>query len=191
MKLILINLLILVSSAAHAELKQSFIEFSGGIPYELSIQNPDKSFAYYRGIGIKTQINYNFSEDKDFGYGVLLGYKYLKLDNTKSGSVSESAIHKGIGAGAFVKYNAFYLGLTYSLMKAEHQSTGTLYALNDFKYQPFSLDVSYTIKHGNVMEIGPAYSYTTADISKDETGLTEDSPYKEHFVWLKVLFFLN
>lgn len=192
MKNLILILALFISNNAFADLRDSFIDASIGYPYDISIENPDGTKAYYDGIGFRTAFNYNFSQTRsEMAYGFTFHYKYLKLDNTKSSSITESAVHKGIGVGVFAKSSGFYLGLNYAIMKASHQSSGAVSALDEFEYNPLTVDISYTVNYGNLVEIGPAISYAFTDLSKKETGLSKDSPYSEQIVWLKILFYMK
>lgn len=192
MRVFLILFLIFLTQKSFAGFKSSFLEVGAGYPFDITVTNPDNTEAYYKGVAFKTQWNYNFEDSRsETGYGISFHYKYLDIENTKKGAVKESGIHKMFGVGVFAKMSNFFLGLNYSLAKASHQSAGSVSALNEFKYNPISVDVSYTVPYGNLLEIGPGYSYTTADLSKDETGLSKDAPYAEQIIWLKLFFYLK
>lgn len=192
MKILIAALIMLTTTSALAELKNSFIDTAIGYPYDNSIENPDGTKAYYDGVAFRTAFNYNFAYSRsDTAYGFTLHYKYLKIDNTKSSSVTESAVHKGLGIGVFAMSSGFYLGLNYGLMKASHQSSGNVSAFSEFNYNPITVDLSYTINYGSMVEIGPAISYAFTDLSKKETGLSKDCPYNEQIIWLKLIFWMK
>ena len=190
MKILISTLFLLAATHAYADLNNSFIDASVGYPFNLSIENPDETTAYYDGAAFKVMFHYNFANARsETAYGLTFNYKYLNLENTKKTAVTESASHKGFGVGVFAKVSGFYVGANYSLMKAAHQSSGNISALDEFSYNPLTAEISYTIPYGNLVEIGPGLTYSFADFSKDETGLSKDSPYSEQIIWLKVLFF--
>ncbi|MES2768290.1 MAG: hypothetical protein V4596_04020 [Bdellovibrionota bacterium] len=192
MKILISIITLLATLPAFANFNNSFLDGSLGYPFDLSIENPDGTMAYYDGFAFKTAFHYNFSDNRsETAYGFSFHYKYLKLDNTKKSTVSETAIHKGVGVGIFAKVSGFYLGVNYSIMKATHQSSGNVSALDEFKYNPITAELSYTVPYGNMIEIGPGASYSFADLSKTETGLSKDSSYKEKIVWLKIIFFFK
>lgn len=191
MKLFILSL-VLISQNAFADFRDSFIDASIGYPYDVSIENPDGTKAYYDGMAFRTAFNYNYAQARsETAYGFSFHYKYLNFENTKSSSITETAIHKGFGLGVFMKTSGFYLGVNYGLMKASHQSSGSVSALGEFNYNPITVDLSYTVSYGGLVEIGPAISYAFTDLSKTETGLSKDSPYNEQIVWLKLIFYMK
>lgn len=192
MKILISILFVIVSNNAFAGLNTSFIDASVGYPFDVSIENPDGSMAYYDGAAFKSTFHYSYADSRsETSYGITFHYKYLNLENTKKTVVTESATHKGFGLGVFAKTSGFYLGLNYSFMKAAHQSSGNVSALDEFSYNPLSVDFSYTVPYGNLVEIGPGITYTFTDFTKKETGLSKDSPYSEQIVWLKILFYFK
>jgi hypothetical protein len=163
------------------------LNFEGNIGYPtVKIANPDGTDAIYRGVALRGNVLIPLLDFQTFTVYLSPGIKYLDLANrANSGSQKEVANLIGPGAGLSFKLGQFWLGAKYYQMWARHYSTGTFSNNISYNFRAVDYYAGYQMDFTR-FGIGAMYSFSTQNISRDQTGLSTDSPYRESIFWFQL-----
>lgn len=174
-------------NCARAELHHMWLEANVGYPF-VSIENPNKSKAYYDGIALRANAVIPIIDTPKFDVHFSPGVKYLDLENTASNDAQfEMANLIGPGAGLTFRYTKYWLGAKYYHLFGRHITTGDFSAKTEYSMPAVDYFAGIYFEFGRV-GLGLSYSRSFSEISKDKTGLESNSAYDESVVSLQITF---
>lgn len=182
-------LIFLYNPLANGKSGAGGVTFDGalGMP-AVTIENPNGQKAGYSGLSLQGRLLAPIYGDNGFStqiHGVL---RYHDLENKlRSEHGTEVANHIGPGLGLSFRLGRLTAGYEYMLMEARHYFIGNIGHKTTYSYTASTAFVGFVVPFGD-LGVGIGYNYTMGNISKDETGLSKDSPYNEQSIWFHLTY---
>lgn len=160
---------------------------------DIQTSNPDTSSAFYDGLGLEGKLGIPAFETKNYAFRLLLGLKYMDLENRANASLQrETGNHIGPGVGFELRAYRFVAGYSTYFMEARHFWVGsTINSYSKFKYQAQGWHVGLEFPIGKISRVGVSYSGVSANFEAAKLGLSQDVPYSENTIWLKLKIATN
>ena len=151
------------------------------------ITNPTGSHAFYDGVGVRGNINVPIYRSALDLYASV-GGKYLDLQNVANDdSQYETSNVLGLGAGLTMRYRALMFGAKHMQVWARHYSSGSFAGRTNYNFGGLEYFGGFYWRFDR-LGVGLTYSNQNARISREDTGLTVDSPYREHLFGVQFTF---
>ncbi|NJM10321.1 MAG: hypothetical protein HC883_05540 [Bdellovibrionaceae bacterium] len=170
-------------------------EFAKGVAFDMSlgyggskIENPDQSEANYKTLALSGRLFIPFVEKKDFGVSLLLGLRYLDLENNaNTGNQSEFANLIGPGLGLQIRAYKFFVGSEYHMMFARHHAVGSVSRSSKYEMPTINIFGGITIPFQQ-LSVSFSYSQSSGTVPKDSSGLSESSAFCDQIYWLHLTY---
>lgn len=189
MKLFLIILCLIFSSLVNAQRISETLKGQFSLRQSvLEIDNPDNSVAAYDGFTIASNLILPLKKIKKLSTSLIGGFRYSSFDNTANSSAqNEHAIYYGPSLGAELSLLGFFVGADYEFLKGRHSAAG-LYSKNtevNISALSFRYGFSYSLGRS---ALGFAFHQLNSTLSKSDTGLSKDSPWKNTGVSINFIY---
>jgi hypothetical protein len=153
-----------------------------------TLTNPDGTKARYDGVGLRMAVLVPVLDKLSWDIYLTGGVKYLDLQNTANGD-GQQEVANVIGplAGVAIRWTKFWFGAHYNQLWARHYATGPFSGRSTYNFNSVDYFAGLHYQFGR-LGVGLTYSMSSAEISKEHTGLNSDTPYNDSMISLQFTF---
>lgn len=154
----------------------------------MEITRPDSGTAVYDGYGGKLTGRYNLTASENFHLGARISLGYAELDNkANTANVTESLRNITGAPGLELRIRRVFLGVDYEYNKMTIDLSGNLSGRVNTSFYAPQFFAGVDIPMG-WWELRFTYSRGVGDIPRLDTGLAQDSPWKQDQFMIAIKF---